>query len=100
MYDPITSNDSVDKRLLDDIQHQLILLGQKKGIRRESFSTAYLPGKEWLIEYREHLQTLSDSLDGKSGCKPNCGDGTCPPCFKWNLDEYNKYLESLRRLTA
>jgi hypothetical protein len=99
MSNPITIDDAVDKRLLDEIQHQLILLGQQSGNRLESFSTPYSPGKEWLIKYQEHLKTLSNSIAGKSGCKPKCSDNSCPPCFGWNLEKYNNYLESLRRRT-
>ena len=100
MSDPRTIDDAVDKQLLDEIQHQLILLGQQSGNRLESFSEPYSPGKDWLIKYQEHLKTLSNNIAGKSGCKPACPGGSCPPCFGWPLEEYNKYLESLRRLTA
>jgi hypothetical protein len=99
MSNHITINDAVDKQLLDDIQHQLILLGQQRGERLESFGTPYRPGKEWLIEYQEHLQTLSKSLAGKSDCKPKCDDDTCPPCFEWNLEQYRDHLKTLRRRT-
>jgi len=99
MSDPITIDDGVDKQLLDEIQHQLILLGQHRGNRLESFSTPYRPGKEWLIQYLGHLRTLSNTISGKSGCKPPCSDGACPPCFEWNLEEYKDYLQKLRRRT-
>src|SRR5262245_2396507 len=99
MSDPITIDDAVDKQLLDDIQHQLILIGQQRGNRFESFSEPYSPGKAWLIQYLGHLRTLSNTIYGKSGCKPPCDDGACPPCSEWNLEQYHIYLKSLRRRT-
>ena len=99
MSDNITIDDAVNKQLLDDIQHFLLVLGERSGDRLESFSTPYSPGKDWLIAYQMHLKDLWRSISGTGGCKPSCSDGSCPPCFGWNLDQYKSYKETLRRLT-
>jgi len=91
-------SNAVDKELLDQIYAEYVRLS--RGKKLPAFGGSHLRGAAMLNEYKRFLKSLSPSIFGRNGCKPPCGDGSCPPCTRWGRRKYLEFLEKLRSKSA